>query len=107
MIRKCFLTVSSILPLVAISGTADAGATTTDKTYSPTDTWAVNKRVPACWVAPRRRSTVSTVMDIQPSAQRLARIGFGRNRHCVHADDLSQATFRGRLQSNEMKSVSI
>jgi hypothetical protein len=38
MIRKCFLTVSILLPLVAVSGAADAGG--------------MNKRAPASQIAP-------------------------------------------------------
>lgn len=37
MLRKCLLTISLLLPLVAISAAAQAGATISDKRYWPSE----------------------------------------------------------------------
>ncbi|EKS31774.1 hypothetical protein HMPREF9696_03995 [Afipia clevelandensis ATCC 49720] len=59
MLKKSFLTISLLLPLVAISATAQAGPTISDKRY-----WPNEARTPAVVIP-----TESTVLPFAPVLQ--------------------------------------
>jgi len=73
MLTKRFLTISLLLPLVAISATADAGSTITDKSYWPSAARpAVHSEIGAVQSGPRDAFASSMTAPRQPVAGAVA-----------------------------------